>query len=82
MRVGLIVPKFKHSAVARNQVKRRLRELVRLRMLPTSIPASVILRIRPEAYQASFVNLAADIERAMKELQRWHRQMPAVEGQS
>jgi ribonuclease P protein component len=72
MRVGLIVPRFKHSAVARNRLKRRLRELARLRMLPTGIPASVILRVRPDAYEATFDRLVADVDRAMHELQRWN----------
>jgi ribonuclease P protein component len=71
MRIGLIVPRFRHSAVARNQLKRRLRELARLRMLPTGIPASVILRVRPHAYDAGFEKLVADVDRAVQELQRW-----------
>ena len=71
-RVGLIVPRFKHSAVARNQVKRRLRELARLHILPAGISVDVVLRIRPEAYQASFVLLTVDIWRAVEELKRWH----------
>ena len=69
-RVGLIVPRFKHSAVARNQLKRRLRELVRLQILPAQLEADLVLRIRPEAYQASFNRLATDIERAMTQLRQ------------
>lgn len=71
-RIGLIVPRFKHSAVARNQVKRRLRELARVQMLPTGMLADIVLRIRPEAYNASFDSLAADIARALTQLKRWH----------
>lgn len=33
-RVGLIVPKYRHGSVERNRVKRRLRELTRLELLP------------------------------------------------
>ncbi|MBA4071866.1 MAG: ribonuclease P protein component [Gemmatimonas sp.] len=33
-RVGVIVPRFSHSAVERNLVKRRLRELIRMELLP------------------------------------------------
>jgi ribonuclease P protein component len=72
MRVGLIVPKFKQTGVARNQLKRRLRELARLRMLPTGLMADVIIRARPEAYGASFEALAADVQRALTQLARWH----------
>ena len=70
MRVGLIVPLYKHSAVARNKIKRRLRELVRLHMLPSEFAADVVLRIRPGAYTASFDALSADIARAMLQITR------------
>jgi len=70
-RVGLIVPRFRHSAVARNRVKRRLRELSRTRILPADVAADVVIRIRPEAYQARFASLATDIDRVITQLQRW-----------
>lgn len=70
-RIGLVVPRFKHSAVARNQIKRRLRELARLELLPTGLPVDVVLRIRPEAYQATYENLAADIAQTLFQLRRW-----------
>ena len=34
-RVGFVVPKYGHSSVERNRLKRRLRELVRRRLLPS-----------------------------------------------
>ena len=71
LRVGLVVPRFKHSAVARNQIKRRLRELARLYLLPTGIATNIILRIRPEAYGASFDSLTVDVRRALVQLRRW-----------
>ena len=37
MRVGLIVPRHRQTAVARNRLKRRLRELTRLRLLPQPV---------------------------------------------
>jgi ribonuclease P protein component len=61
--------------VARNQVKRRLRELVRLQILPTGILADVVLRIKPEAYRASFESLTMDILHALGELKRWHEKL-------
>ena len=79
-RVGLIIPRFKHSAVARNQVKRRLRELVRLHILSAEISVDVVLRIRPEAYQASFAVLTTDIWRALGELKRWHEMVHRTVG--
>jgi ribonuclease P protein component len=71
MRVGLVVPRFKQSAVARNRLKRRLRELTRLRLLPADLAADVVLRIRPEAYLATFEMLALDITHALAQLTHW-----------
>lgn len=80
MRVGLVVPRFKHSAVARNRLKRRLRELTRVRLLPADLPADVVLRVRPEAYEASFDALATDIVRALAHLTRWCSTLDHVPG--
>ena len=82
MRVGLIVPKYKHSAVDRNRLKRRLRELARLRLLPSGVVADIVIRVRPEAYQASFDALAADIVRALVQLARWQEEQGRSEGQA
>lgn len=71
MRIGLVVPRYKHTAVARNRLKRRLRELSRRHLLPTDLPADIVVRIRPEAYAATFEALAADIARALVQLTRW-----------
>ena len=69
-RVGFIVPKHKQTAVARNRLKRRLRELVRLHLLPGAPAADVVIRARREAYDASFEALARDVERAAVALKR------------
>ena len=56
---------YGHSAVERNRLKRRLRELVRLRLLPqlgTSTAVDVAIRARREAYLASMESLLADVE--------------------
>ena len=66
-----MVPRYKHTAVARNRLKRRLRELSRLRLLPADIAADVVVRVRPEAYEASFDALVLDIGRALDQLRRW-----------
>ena len=70
-RIGLVVPRYKHSAVARNRLKRRLRELSRLQLIPADLAADVVLRIRPEAYDATYDALAIDIGRALTQLRRW-----------
>lgn len=68
--MGLIVPRHRQTAVARNRLKRRLRELVRTRLLPEAFPADVVLRARREAYDATFAMLMQDVERAARELAR------------
>ncbi len=69
-RVGLIVPRYKHTAVDRNRLKRRLRELVRLRVLPlwrqhvgNVRAADVVVRALPAAYRMSMAELTARIDR-------------------
>jgi len=57
--------------VARNRVKRRLRELSRTRLLPSDIAADVVIRIRAEAYRAPFAALAIDVDRALGQLMQW-----------
>ena len=37
----------------------------------------VVLRIRPEAYGASYENLASDIAQTLAQLRRWHQGPPA-----
>ena len=60
-RMGLIVPKFQSSVVARNRLRRRLRELWR-RELAGTIPAwDVVIRARNEAYRAGFSELRDDL---------------------
>ena len=68
--MGLIVPKHKHSGVERNALKRRLRELVRLRLLPGAPARDVVIRARREAYDATFEALGRDVERAADQLRR------------
>jgi ribonuclease P protein component len=63
-RVGIVVPRHQQSAVDRNTLKRRLRELVRVDLLPTlhsRPPIDVAIRARREAYAASFDALRTDV---------------------
>ncbi len=54
-RLGLIVPKYGHTAVKRNQLKRRLREIVRTETWP--IRTDAVLFARPRAYLLAFDDL-------------------------
>jgi ribonuclease P protein component len=56
-RMGLIVPKFRSSAVARNRLRRRLREIWRCHLRPYQPAWDLVIRARPEAYAASFDRL-------------------------
>ncbi len=73
-RVGLIVPKHRHSAVERNLLKRRLRELLRLEVLPMlrSMPVSLdlVVRVSPQAYLRSFTELSAELNQAGQRVSR------------
>ncbi len=66
-RVGFVAGKKVGNAVVRNRVKRRLREIVRARSRSWDPPVEIILRARPAASEASFV----DLERAVDRL--YHR---------
>jgi len=68
MRIGLIVPKYKRSGVARNRLKRRLRELARLHLLTSGLSADIVFRIQPDAYLATFDMLMADVMHVLTKL--------------
>lgn len=63
VRVGLIVPKHAQTAVRRNKLKRRLRDIVRRFVLPSAPPVDIIIRARREAYDAAFGELLAEVVR-------------------
>lgn len=62
--------------MARNRLKRRLRELSRTRLVPSDIAADVVIRIRPDAYRARFESLATDVERIVVQLYQWRAGKP------
>ena len=63
VRVAIVVPKWGHTAVRRNKLKRRLRELARAQLLTRDTSGDVVLRARREAYDASFADLRSDLEK-------------------
>jgi ribonuclease P protein component len=60
-RMGLIVPKFQTSAVARNRLRRRLREIWRRDIQMQQQPGDLVIRARREAYEASFEELRSEL---------------------
>lgn len=71
-RVALVVPKHRQKAVRRNLLKRRLREIARTELLVElnrhGCRLDVLLRARPEAYEAPFSELLADLSSLTREL--------------
>ena len=62
-RVGVVVAKYGHTVVERNQLRRRLRELVRIWLIPKFSGLDIIVRALPSAYAAGFKELALEVER-------------------
>jgi ribonuclease P protein component len=57
----VVVPRHGHSAVDRNKLKRRVREIVRLQLLPHLPPVDLVIRARSSAYDQPFAALATEL---------------------
>jgi len=72
-RVGLVVPRYGGRAVDRNRLKRRLREILRLDVLPRlsrlDSGHDVLIRARRDAYGATWRELRAEVVQWLE--QRW-----------
>ena len=75
-KVGLIVSRAVGSAVVRNRVKRRLRELMRRRVASLPRGCLLVLRAYPAAASARQEDLAADLDLVIGRLLR--RQVGAL----
>ena len=60
--------KYGHTVVKRNQLRRRLRELVRVLLIPKLPGLDLVISALPSAYTADFRELAADVERIQLKL--------------
>ena len=60
-RTGIIVPRYQSSAVARNRVRRRLKEILRREVLRRLPPIDLVIRAKRSAYAASFADLRAEL---------------------
>lgn len=67
------MPRYSHTAVARNLVKRRLRELARTELLPSmaSLAAlDVVVRAAPSAYGADYEMLRTAMRKAIERMRQ------------
>ena len=76
-RLGLVVGKAVGGAVVRNQVKRRLRHLIRGRLATLPRGAVLVARALPPAGVATSVGLGSDVDRALSRLEGQARNQPA-----
>ena len=60
-RVGFVVPKYGHTAVNRNRIKRQLREIVRTSILAILPPVDVVIKTSPNVYTATFSALTEEL---------------------
>jgi ribonuclease P protein component len=75
-RVGFVVSRVVGSAVVRNRVKRRLRELMRVRLAALPEGCLLVVRAHPAAAGARQADLAADLDLVLGRLLR--RQVGAL----
>ena len=63
VRIAIVVPKHGHTAVRRNKLKRQLRELARVEVVPRRASRDILFRARREAYAADFPALRDAVTR-------------------
>lgn len=59
--MGLIVPRFQSNAVARNRLRRRLKEIWRREIHGQQPGWDLLIRARREAYGATFAELRDEL---------------------
>lgn len=69
-RVGIVVPKRGRTTADRNKLKRRLREIIRVHVLPDLQPLDIAIYARAEAYDASFAVLHIDVVEGVRRMLR------------
>lgn len=63
LRVGIVVPKYGQTAVRRNRLKRRLREVIRTEWLPGEGNRDVVIWALPPAYRMTLEDLTTTLRR-------------------
>lgn len=62
------MPRHGKSAVDRNRLKRRLREIIRQDVLPTDRGLDIIVKTAPSAYAVPFADLRIEVNGVMGRL--------------
>ena len=60
-RVAVVVPRYQFTAVARNRLRRRLREVLRREALATLPPVDLVVRSKRDAYAATPSTLRTEL---------------------
>jgi ribonuclease P protein component len=68
-RIGLTVPKALGNAVARNRIKRRLREAVRQALPRLSAPVDVVLHPKRSVLEAEFAAIMREVETIFRSIE-------------
>ena len=68
IRIAIVVPKFGFTAVSRNRLKRRIRELGRTLILPRDASFDLLVRARRDAYAANFAELRDAVQNLLTQV--------------
>ncbi len=60
-RLAVVVPRFQFTAVARNRLRRRVKEILRRDALPSLPAVDLVVRPKRTAYAVSFATLRAEL---------------------
>jgi ribonuclease P protein component len=69
-RAGIVVPRFGETAVARNRLRRRVREILRRELLHTLPAVDVVVRAKHGAYTARLAELRVELADAADRMLR------------
>lgn len=60
-RMAIVVPRFQFTAVARNRLRRRLKEILRRYPVASLPPVDLVVRVKRVAYAAPMPELRAEL---------------------
>ena len=67
-RIAFVVPRFQFTAVARNRLRRRLREILRREALATLPSVDLVVRTKRVAYSAPLLSLRAELLESVRRI--------------